>query len=607
MPLLESPRDSPLENHLSPLPRARRGRQQISIAEEGDRPEIYRMRHDVYAAELHQHPENASGELRDALDAFNVYIVAKEPDSPGKIAGFVSVTPPGHGKYSIDKYLNRDELPFACDDGLYEVRILTVAKPHRRGPSAWLLMYAALRYIESRGGRRIVAIGRQEVLGIYLKSNLEPVGRQVSCGQVTFDLLTATVEKLRLAAIAQSQILSRLAETIEWRMDIPFRPPAACFHGGAFFDAIGNEFDAMDRRHDIINADVLDAWFDPSPMVTEALREALPWLLRTSPPAGCEGMAAAISRARGVPVECVLPGAGSSDLVFLALRHWLTPRSRVLLPEPTYGEYAHILERVIGCRVDRLNLSRGDGYAMQPSALRAAAEGMHDLIVLVNPNSPTGRHMPRQELEPLLRGLPVTTRVWIDETYVEYAGPDQSLEAFAAGSTHVVVCKSMSKVYALSGVRAAYLVGPASLMADLRGITPPWAVSLPAQIAAVKALADPDYYAHRYQQTHVLRQALAAELAKLPGIEVVAGVANFLLCHLPEAAPDAATVVTACRKSGVFLRDAGSMGKQLGRHAVRIAVKSAEENRAIVAAIAQAQLTSMYRSGFLGDDCNVPR
>ena len=85
----------------------------------------------------------------------------------------------------------------------------------------------------------------------------------------------------------------------------------SCYHGGAFFDAIGDEFDDLTRREDVINADVLDAWFPPSPLVLDALRGHLPWLVRTSPPTDCGGMARKIAAARGVGAECIQPGAGS--------------------------------------------------------------------------------------------------------------------------------------------------------------------------------------------------------------------------------------------------------------------------------------------------------
>jgi len=361
------------------------------------------------------------------------------------------------------------------------------------------------------------------------------------------------------------------------------RPCPACYHGGAFFDAIGPEFDHLARRHRVIAADVLDAWFPPSPKVIAALTEDLPWLLRTSPPTQCEGLARVIARARGVEPENILPGAGSSDLIFLTFRQWLHRSSRVLILDPTYGEYAHVLENVIGCRVDRLELARGQNYQVNLDVLAERARQGYDLIVLVNPNSPTGQFVPRPRLEEFLRKLPVATRVWLDETYLEFAGTNQSLEPFAARSQNVVVCKSMSKVYALSGVRAAYLCGPAPTLGALRGLTPPWAVSLPAQVAAVAALQDPDYYAARYTETHTLRAELVHELRQLAGWEVLPGIANFVLCHLPADGPDAATLVADCRRHNLFLRDADGMGRTFGGRAVRIAVKDAATNARMLA------------------------
>jgi histidinol-phosphate/aromatic aminotransferase/cobyric acid decarboxylase-like protein len=97
----------------------------------------------------------------------------------------------------------------------------------------------------------------------------------------------------------------------------------------------------------------------------------------------------------------------------------------------------------------------------------------------------------------------------------------------------------------------------------------------------VNAVQDPEYYAVRYHQTARLREDLAKELEKL-GWDVLPGIANFLLCHLPARGPGAATVVRRCREHGLFLRDAALMGSQLGTHAIRIAVKDAMTNRRMV-------------------------
>lgn len=551
----------------------------IALADGADRKAIYRHRHSVYALELRQHSENAQGELRDYTDAYNVYIVLKR----GKhLVGFISITPPGRGDYSIDKYISRNRLPFSFDETLYEVRLLTVLEPHRGVRCAALLMYAALRWVDTHGGKRIVAVGRREIFRLYLRAGLVPSGHQIQSGEVTFELMSATVLSLTEQAQSFANLVCRLRSQVNWELDVPFDPPTPCLHGGAFFEAIGPEFGSLQKRREIINADVLDAWFPPAPEIVRTLREDLPWLLRTSPPTHSEGMIQAIARARKIPSESVVVGGGSSDLVFQAIPRWITRDSRVLLMDPMYGEYAHLLERVIGARTERLSLDPRDGWRLDLSRLLSRAQDHWDLIVLVNPNNPTGLHVSRRALEEVLERIPSQTRVWVDEAYVDYVGADESLERFAVGRPNVIVCKSMSKVYALSGVRCAYLCASEPMARALRAFSPPWAVSLPAQIAAVGALRHPDYYEERYEQTRRYRAQLAGELETLDELEVLPGQINFVLCRLSQEGPDAAAVVSRCRDYGLFLRDVSSISSVVGKHLLRIAVKDPETNRRIV-------------------------
>ncbi len=344
--------------------------------------------------------------------------------------------------------------------------------------------------------------------------------------------------------------------------------------------------DDLGRHRDVVNADVLDAWFPPAPAVLDALREELPWLLRTSPPVDCAGLVAAISQARGLDPASILPGAGSSDLIFRALPRWLSRASRVVLLDPTYGEYAHVLQKVVGCRVERLTLDRASDYRPDLAALVDLVASGPDLVVLVNPNSPTGQVLTVDEIGQVLRAAPPSTRVWVDETYVDFVG--QTAEALIRRHDHLVVCKSMSKAYALSGARVAYLAAAAHQLEELRSLTPPWVVGLVSQVAAVRALQSPAYYQDRWDETHVLRRQLADDLQGL-GWDVVDGCAGFLLAHLPADGPTAAELVAGAREHGVFLRDAAGMGRSLGDRAVRVAVKDADTNRRIVQVVDAVQ------------------
>jgi histidinol-phosphate/aromatic aminotransferase/cobyric acid decarboxylase-like protein/GNAT superfamily N-acetyltransferase len=558
---------------------------EISIATSIDRQKIYQLRHEVYALELMQHPHNDRMMIEDKLDDFNTYIIAKINT---EIVGFISITPPNKNDYSIDKYFTRMEIPFAVDLGTYEIRILTVLKEFRGKHIALALMWAAFRLIQSLGGINIMAIGRSKVLDLYLKLGFKATNKKVKAGEVSFTLIHANVRELNdFIENNFKNTFTKIKEQCDWKLAIDFFKPANCYHGGAFFDAIGNEFDDLNRRKNIINADVLDAWFDPAPKLISEIENQLSWICKTSPPTDCIGMSNGIAKSRGLKSCNVLPGAGSSDLIFLAFREWLLPESHVLILDPTYGEYVHVLENIIGCKVDRINLLKANNYILDLEKLIDLAKNNYDLIVIVNPNSPTGQHIPRIKLENALSQISPTTRIWIDETYIEYCGRDQSLEKYAVSTSNVIVCKSMSKVYALSGLRSAYLCASPFQLEKLRSISPPWAVSLPSQIAALIALKEDSYYEKCYEQTHILREEFCRELLKFNSFEVLQSKANFVLCFLPENGPSAETIVSKCKEMGLFIRDVSNMGNNFNKHTIRIAIKDKETNQKMIEIIKQ--------------------
>ena len=356
----------------------------------------------------------------------------------------------------------------------------------------------------------------------------------------------------------------------------------SCFHGGAFFEGIGVEFNNLDEKDNIISADVLDAWFPPAPKIQEVIQSYLPWIIKTSPPTNSEGYIKTISEHRTLNRESILPGAGSSDLIFRIFNQWLRPSSKVLILDPTYGEYSHILNKIIKCKVERLELKREEGYNINIDKLREKLNQKFDLFVWVNPNSPTGLHINKNQVERLLLNNKGCERIWIDETYVEYAGREQTLERFAEKSNNVFVCKSMSKVYALSGLRAAYLCANPKNIRPLKRITPPWVISLPAQIAATYALKQEDYYIKKYQETHELRDKLELQLKQIGIDEIIPGIANFIMFHVGNDKFSASRIVNECKLKKLYLRDLSGMGKSFEDDAIRMAVKDLNTNNKMI-------------------------
>lgn len=356
-------------------------------------------------------------------------------------------------------------------------------------------------------------------------------------------------------------------------------------HGGDFFKAIGEDFSSLDRREGVVSADVLDAWYDPSPKAVEAVREHLPWLMKTSPPTHGEGLRRVLSEVRGIPSDNLIIGAGTSSLMYLAFPGLVKPGERVTMLDPTYGEYAHLCGEIIGAEIRRCELLPEEGFRPDLDRLVEAAKGSK-LVILVNPNSPTGVGVERGFIEALLREMPTDSWLWVDETYVDLAPHQPTAEPLVASHGNLIVAKSMSKYYSLSGLRVGYLAGPSGLCAALEPMSPPWSIGLIGQLAAVEALRDADYYTARAHETHTLRGHLRGELDLIPGIRCFDSVTNFILFELDK--PVAAELVERCAAQGVFLRNCDSLSPRFQGRYIRTAVKCGVVNARIAAVIKDA-------------------
>ena len=359
------------------------------------------------------------------------------------------------------------------------------------------------------------------------------------------------------------------------------------YHGGAFFDAIGADLRNLERASDVISADVLDAWFDPSPRVVGLLREHLTFLLRTSPPNYAEGLVEQISMSRGVPRDAILAGAGSSALLFSCLPRLLPESCSVVLFDPMYGEYAHIAGRLLNGHLIEMLLPGAADFAVDADALLDAVRARRpDAVFIVNPNNPTGQLWPKRDILCFLDRAPLEMLVVVDEAYLDYCGCGESLESEAAQRPNLIVVKSMSKVYALSGARVAYLVTNAERVRELAPWQPPWPVGLLAQAAAIEALRDPDYYEERYDETRKLRHDLAAELSGIADLRCLPSRANFFLIETPRAG----LVAASLRKANIFVREFPD-GALAGRF-LRVAVKDRAANARIAEAVRSAAVSS---------------
>lgn len=486
----------------------------------------------VWTDELRQRPAH------EKAHAAGTTIVAWEADTP---IGYITVTPPCEPA-SLDRHFKMK----IREPHEYEIRALTV-HPDRRGRGVGTaLMYAALRYVEVAGGDSIIIMARNRVLSTYIGMGFTHDNTLTKhVGPVEY-----TVARADAASIRASLNISHRSPWLAFQWGLPFereKPAAtACFHGGERF--------SLCHDTESIDADVLDAWYPPSPDVLAAVAHRMGASMHMTPPTYATELRLAISHARHISPENLVIGAGSSDLMYRCFLHWLTPQSHVLLVDPTYGEYAHLLENVIDCSVTTIRLRAADNFDIDLGDLvRETQQNTYDMVIIVNPNSPTGRWA---DLATVLPQLAVP-KVWVDETYIDFAavvGQATSVEQLAAKSTNVVVCKSLSKIYGLSGIRLGYLCASEALLDAIKLRTPPWVASRLAQAAGVAAFtpASVEYYRGKLSTTRQMRAFMEQEL-QTNGMRCIQGSANFIMAQ-PPLHISADELVDACRVHKLYIR-----------------------------------------------------
>lgn len=275
-------------------------------------------------------------------------------------------------------------------------------------------------------------------------------------------------------------------------------------------------------------------------------------------------------------VEAVLPCPGTESLI-RRLPQALAAQ-RLVLPTPCYGGY----EQAAGvCSVLRLpaDLAQSFAYDMQAVA-QAIRPG--DMVLLGHPGNPNGRLLEPEPLRWIMDDNKDVIFV-IDEAFIELC--DDAPSFVDPERRNLLVLRSLSKCFAIPGLRVGLAIGAESLLQLLRQDRPCWELGTLEQAVASACLYDQQYLEESREQLRQWRAQCARDLALLPGCQVLPGQANWHLLKLP-VQHDADTVASACLRQGVALRSGAGIGG-LGPAWLRIAVRRPEENERCLHALRQ--------------------
>lgn len=292
----------------------------------------------------------------------------------------------------------------------------------------------------------------------------------------------------------------------------------------------------------------------------------------------CRRLVRALSQRHGVEEDRIVCGNGAADIIF-RLAYALRPKT-ALVTAPTFSEYALALG-LAGTKVESFGLDRDKGFMVTEELTELIRPGLA-LLILCEPNNPTGRTTKPELLQAILRRCKDSgTKLLVDECFLPFVEdePAHSLVSFLAENPNLLILRAFTKWYAMAGLRLGYvLCGSADVASALRRSGQPWAVSLPAEEAGLAALEEREYDEALRQVVRRGRRQMLQGLQDL-GLEVIPGEANFLLFHSNDPG-----LCGKLRPHGILLRDCANFAG-LGPGWYRTAIRTKKDNEALLAAL----------------------
>lgn len=242
---------------------------------------------------------------------------------------------------------------------------------------------------------------------------------------------------------------------------------------------------------------------------------------------------------------------GVDEAIHLLCQAYLDRGDEALIVVPTYSMYA-IYAKAAGA--DVVGVPAGEGFRFPIEAVQNSITSSTRFIAVANPNNPTGRVVPCNELLRLARSAPQAALL-VDEAYFEFYG--QSMLGSRREASNIFVARTFSKAYGMAGLRLGVLIGDEEQMRSLRRVSSPYNVNAVALACIPDALADQQYVEEYVAEVVEGRQRLEKALGD-SGIEHWPSHGNFVLLRAGRSKAEAAALIEQMRRRGILIRDRSS-------------------------------------------------
>ena len=300
----------------------------------------------------------------------------------------------------------------------------------------------------------------------------------------------------------------------------------------------------------------------------------------------------AIAQVHKLPVERLVCGSGSDELIGLLVHAYAGPGDEVL-----YSQHGFLMYKIYAQASGATPVTAPEkNLRTDVVALLASVTPRTKIVFVANPNNPTGSHITHEELKRLHDGLPSNVILAIDGAYSEYAtdiGDYADGRELAEKTENTIILRTFSKIYGLAALRLGWAYGPAEIIDVMNRIRGPFNVSAPAIAAGQAAVRDTAFTESTRMFNKQWLAWLSTEITKL-GLKVYPSIANFVLVEFPKGKHSAANANAFMIEHGLIPREVVSYGLP---DCLRISIGLEEDNRAVVKTLADFLSSSPLPSG----------
>lgn len=312
----------------------------------------------------------------------------------------------------------------------------------------------------------------------------------------------------------------------------------------------------------------------PSEKAIAAIKGALGQINRY-PDGNCFYLKKKLARKLRLAPQNLVFGCGSDEIIVLAIRAFVNRGDEVIIARPTFLIY-QLASRIAGAKIRFIPLKN---FRYDLCAMKKAISAKTKIIFISNPDNPSGTYVSKKEVDAFMRGLPRGLIVYFDEAYYELVERKDFPSGLKYLNSHnVIVARTFSKAYGLSGLRIGYGVSRPSIIDYLNRVREPFNVNTLAQVAAFAALDDRAHLLRTRRLLRVGKDYLYKNFQKL-NLPYVESVTNFVLVKV---GPRAQKICQRLLRKGIIIRNMRAWGMN---NFIRVTIGTMPENRKFIQAL----------------------